>query len=231
MIKGRVWPIGLFGTVVVPLFMAGCSFGGTDYSHIEGYAEVVRAQKLYSELDSGHFYVQNNTTEEKTCEFTFKYREDGQLTYMYMASDEEGLYLEFHNGSEINLKQNGQEEWSFVPQGDENYYSYSKENKHPFTTEGVISMNAYAVMEGTAEKDGDGEKIRFQYNAEAFADSFEGMGNIKSFESTVWLNEEGYCWRLDQKGVFEKDGGENVYDYSMFIDEMNEVEKVERTEG
>ena len=231
MIKTKAWVKGVLGAAALSSVISGCSFGAVDYSYIEGYDQVVNAQRLYAELDSGHFFMQNNTTEEKTGEFTFKYREDGQLAYMYMAADENGIYLEFHNGSEINLKENGAEEWSFIAQGDEKYYSYSRENKHPFTTEGVISMNAFAVTDSLAEKDGDGEKIQFKYNVAAFAESFEGMGTIKSFESTVWINGEGYCWRLDQKGVFQKDGKENVYDYSMFIDEMNEVEKVERVEG
>lgn len=231
MINRKTKVMGICGVFAVLMLMEGCSLGMADYSHIEGYAQVSKAQKLYSELDSGHFYMQNNTTKEKTGEFTFKYREDGQLAYMYMAADEDGMYLEFHNGSEINLRQNGDKEWSFIAQGDEKYYSYSKENKHPFTTEGVISMNAFAVTDSLAEKDGDGEKIQFKYNVAAFAESFEGMGIIKSFESTVWINSEGYCRRLDQKGVFQKDGKENIYDYSMFIDEMNEVEKVERVES
>lgn len=230
MINGKIKAMGLWGAACVLIATGGCSLGMPDYSYIDGYTEVANAQKLYAELDSGHFYMQDNTSGEKTGEFTFKYREDGQLMYMYMASDEEGLYLEFHNGSEINLKRTGRKDWSFVSRGDEDYYSYSRENKHPFTTEGVISMNAFAVTDSLAEKDGEGEKISFKYNVAAFEGSFEGMGSLRSFESTVWINGEGYCYRLDQKGVFEKDGGENVYDYSMFIDEMNEVEKVERVE-
>lgn len=230
MFKEKIKVLGLCGAVIASAAAGGCSLPGTDYSRIEGYAQAARAQKLYSELESCHFYMQNNATSEKTVEFTFKYRADGQLEYMYTASDEEGLYLEYHNGSELNRREVGQKEWSFISRGSDNYYSYSKENKHPFTTEGVISVNAYAVTDSSAEKDGDGEKISFKYDAAAFEGSFEGMGKIKSFESTVWINSEGYCYRLDQKGVFEKDGEENVYDYSMFIDMMNAVDRVERVE-
>lgn len=230
MFKRKVKVVGIWAAVAASVIMGGCSFGAADYSHIEGYAQVEKAQKLYSELDSGHFYMQDNATGKKTGEFTFKYREDGHLMYMYMASDESGLYSEFHNGSEINRKEGEGGKWSFIAQGDENYFFYSRDNKHPYACEGVISMNAFAITDSSVEKEGEGEKISFKYDPAALAGAFEGMGTLKSFESTIWLNDEGYCRRLDQKGVFDKDGGEIAYDYSMFIDMMNEVEKVERVD-
>lgn len=231
MLKRKVKILGICAAFAASAIMGGCSFGAADYSHIEGYEQVAKAQRLYSELDSGHFYMQNNATGEKTCEFTFKYREDGHLAYMYTASDESGLFSEFHNGSEINRKEGEEGDWSFIAQGSDDYYFYSRDNKHPYASEGVISMNAYAVTNGAVEKDGDGEKISFKYDPSALSGAFEGLGTLKSFESTIWLNGEGCCRRLDQKGVFDKDGEENVYDYSMFIDMMNSVEKVERSEG
>lgn len=215
------------GAVILVLVSASCNIS-SDYSGITGYEQVSKAQKLYAELESGHFYMQNNDTGEKTEEFTFRYREDGQLSYMYAANDGSGTYLEFHNGSEINTKTDKDADWSFISQGNENYYSYSKDNKHPYTTEGVISMNAFAVTEGKAEELSEGgEKISFSYNPSLLASAFSEIGKLESFTSAVWINEEGYCYRLDQVGKF--DGGK-VMDYSMFIDSMNEVEKVERTD-
>lgn len=226
MAKEKIRAIGSGAAAAALALLAGCSLTGGDYSRFEGYTQVSNAQKLYAELDSGHFYMQNNATGEKTVEFTFKYREDGQLTYMYTAADDDRAYSEYHNGSEINRKQEGQE-WSFLAQGDEEYYSYSKENKHPYTTEGVISMNGFAVTDSTVERVEGGEKVSFKYDVGYLSGSFADMGTLKSFESSVWLNEEGYCRRIDQMGIFDNDG-EKIYDYSMFIDMMNEVEEVER---
>lgn len=200
------------------------------YKSIEGYSDVKNAKKLYTDLDSGHFYMQDNSDGRVTEEFTFKYRADGRLTYSYMGSDGDSIYYEFHNGSEINHKNKGDSDWQFEAQGSENYYVYDRKNRHPYTDEGVISMNAYAVTDSTLEEVNGGKKITFYYNPDQFKESLSMLGELKSFECTVWLDSGGYCYRLDQKGVFDNDGTEEVSDYSMFIDGMNEIEEVVRPE-
>ena len=200
------------------------------YKSIEGYAEVKAAKELYVKLDSGHMYMQDNSDGRVTEEFTFKYREDGKLTYSYMGSDGDTVYYEFHNGSEINHKNKGDTEWQFEAQGSENYYVYDRKSRHPYTDEGVISMNAYAVKESSTEEANGGQKITFIYDPEQFKESLSMLGELKSFESTIWLDGDGYCYRLDQKGVFDNNGAEEVSDYSMFIDTMNKVENIIRPE-
>lgn len=215
----------LFSLFVI---LTGCLPGNADYSNIIGYPEVAEAKKLYEELDSGHFYMIDNTSGRITEEFTFKYRDDGQLTYLYKGTDGDNVYFEYHNGSEINYKKSVADEWKFVSKGDPDYYSYSRKDKHPYTVSGVISVNAYAVTESDVQDtENGGKKVSFKYNAEYLASSLSELGELKSFESSVWLNKDGYCYRLDQKGIFEKDG-EFISDFSMYIDMMNEVESVER---
>lgn len=232
MLKTRIKKIfSAFAPILVLMavtMLGACSFGENSYKDIEGYDDVQRAKKLYTELDSGHFYMQDNSTGKVTEEFTFRYREDGNLTYIYMGTERETIYYEFHNGSEINYKTNSDAEWSFTEQGNEKYFVYDRENRHPYTNEGVISMNAYAVTDSKVEKSADGKKITFYYNAELLADQLAELGEIQSFESSVWLDGDGYCYRLDQKGVFEKDGAEEVSDFSMFIDSMNELGELKR---
>lgn len=210
--------------------LSGCAFGDASYADIPGYAEITQAKKLYTELDSGHMYMQDNSSGEITEEFTFKYRGDGFLTYIYMGTDGEQTRYEFHNGSEINYKNSGDTEWNFLQQGNENYCVYDKKNKHPYTNEGVISMNAYAVKNSTVEDIKGGKKISLEYDETQFAESLSGLGELQSFDSVIWLNDEGYCYRLDQKGVFLNEGEQSVSDYSMFIDSMNEVGELIRPE-
>lgn len=210
--------------------LGACSFENGAYKNIEGYSDVQKAKKLYTDLDSGHFYMQDNSTAQVTEEFTFRYREDGNLTYIYMGTESDKVYYEFHNGSEINYKTNTDTEWSFTAQGNEQYFVYDRKNRHPYTNEGVISLNAYAVTDSKTEENENGKKITFYYNAELLADQLAELGEIKSFESSIWLNNDGYCYRLDQKGVFQKDGAEEVSDFSMFIDSMNELGELKRPE-
>ena len=207
---------------------AGCSFGNTAYLNIAGYPEAANAKTLYAQLDSGHIRVVDNQTGDVTEEFTFLYRSDGNLMYNYMGSDGNEIYYEFHNGSEINYRSDTDTEWSYMDQSDEQYFVYTRSNQHPYTAEGMISVNAYAITDSEVEAADGGVKITFRYDASQLAASLAEVGTLDSFESTLWLNEEGYCYRLDQRAVF--DGGESVSDYSMYIDSMNELTELVRPE-
>lgn len=211
---------------LVIIFSAGCA-GTAGYS-FDGYEDAVNAKSLYASLDSAHFYMRDNSTGTVTEEFSFMYREDGNMVYSYMGTDGETVYYEFHNGSEINYKNAGDESWSFVEQGDENYYVYSKSNKHPYASESVIALNADAITDSSVEKIDGGEKITFCYNADKLASALSQMGELQSFESSLWLNSDGFCFRLDQKALFLDNGEEFVSDFSMFIDQMNEIAQLER---
>ena len=208
--------------------VAGCSFSDSAYYNILGYAEAANAKALHSQLDSGHIRMVDNSTGNITMEFTFMYRSDGNLMYSYMGSEDDVKYYEYHNGSEINSCYEGEEEWEFIESGGEDYYVYTKSNRHPYTSEGLISVNAYAITESKAEEVEDGVKITFYYDVSQLAELLEDMGELDSFESSLWLNKEGYCYRLDQLAEF--DGGETVSDFSMYIDRMNEVTELTRPE-
>ena len=208
--------------------VSGCSFGDSAYYNILGYAEAANAKTLHSQLDSGHISVIDNSTGELTEEFTFMYRSDGNLMYSYMGNDGETVRWEFHNGSEINYRESGDTEWSYIEPGSEEYFVYTETNRHPYTAEGVIAVNAYAITDSKAEEADGGRKITFYYDASRLADTLSDIGVLDSFESTLWLDGEGYCYRLDQLAVF--DGGELVSDFSMFIDMMNEVTELSRPE-
>lgn len=221
----------IFAALLIIAAVSGCSFGSGNaaYYSIAGYAEAEQARKLYASLDSGHFYTVDNATGETTEEFTFMYRSDGCLMYSRMGAVEGETYYEFHNGSEKNYRYGGDEEWSFVQQGDEDYYVYTRDDPHPYTAEGVISVNAFAITDSKVEETEGGLKITFRYDASLLAATLADVGALDSFGSILWLNEEGYCWRLDQVAVF--DGGELISDYSMFIDRMNEITELTRPDS
>lgn len=204
-----------------------CGCMNNSYNSIEGYSEVNNAKKLYTGLDSGHFYMQNNTTGQKTEEFTFMYNYSGNLVYSHIATDGEDIYYEYCNGAELSYKHKNDGSWTLRTYGDDDFIIYTRKNKHPYTDEGVISVNAYAISGSVVETSGEGKKVTFTYNPSALAESLAELGELKSFESTLWLNNEGYCCRLDQRAVFEN-GGESVSDYSLFIDNMNGISEISK---
>lgn len=209
----------------------GCSPESAAYKSIDGYEEAANAKKLYAALDSGHLTTVDNSTGNTTMEFSFMYRPDGNLMYSSMSSEGDQVLYEFHNGSEINRREGGSTDWTFILQGEEDYYVYTRDDPHPYTTEGVISVNAYALTDSKVEDAEDGgKKITFYYDPAQLASALAELGELQSFESTIWLNSEGYCFRLDQKAVFDNGGKEEVSDFSMYIDQMNEITHLSRPE-
>ena len=210
-----------------------CGCVNNSYSNIEGYSDVNNAKRLFSELNSGHFYMQDNTTGQKTEEFTFMYNQNGNLVYSHTATDGDDIYYEYCNGAELSYKHKNDKDWSLLTYGDENFTIYTRENKHPYTDGGVISVNAYAITSSVVETNSEGKKVTFTYDPSALASSLASLGDLKSFESSLWLNNDGYCYRLDQKAVFKnaENDGESVSDYSLFIDNMNGVEEVSKPEA
>lgn len=208
--------------------LAGCM--NTNYSNIEGYSYVSEAKELYSGLSSAHFYIRDNTSGQITEDFTFMYNAGGSLAYSHTATDGEDVYYEYCNGAELSAKHGKDGNWTLFTYGDEEFHSYTREKKHPYTDGSVISVNAYAITGSAAEETDGGRKISFSYDPKALAGSLSELGELKSFESTIWLNNEGYCFRLDQKAVFENNG-EQISDYSLFIENMNDVTEIVKPEG
>ncbi|MBD5080673.1 MAG: hypothetical protein HDT44_02790 [Ruminococcaceae bacterium] len=208
-----------------------CGCMNNNYNNIEGYPDVSNAKKLFSELDSGHFYMQDNTTGQKTEEFTFMYNQNGNLVYSHTATDGDDVYYEYCNGAELSYKHKNDKEWSLLTYGDDEFTIYTRKNKHPYTDGGVISVNAYAITDSTVTENANGKKITFIYAPSALAASLMSLGDLKSFESSLWLNNDGYCYRLDQRAVFKGEEEESVRDYSLFIDSMNSVEEISKPEA
>lgn len=219
---GKIKPIILIAACLC--FFCGCI--NNSYGNIVGYSDVQKAKELYAQLNSGHFCMQDNTSGLKTEDFIFRYNDNGNLTYAHTATNGDDVYYEYHNGAELSFKHKNEEQWSLKSYGDDDFNVYTREKKHPYTDEGVISVNAYAVTDSKVEEENGVKKITFFYNPEALKDSLSELGELRSFESVLWLNNEGYCYRLDQKAVFDKDGKEEISDYSLFIDSMNNVEEV-----
>ena len=219
-------------TIVCALALSGCSLFGADYSGIAGYSQVETARDLYTALDSGRLTIVDNSSGEITQDFVFKYEGD-VLTYSYVVVDENEIYCEYHNGSEINYTTDKDEAWTALDATSEQYFVKSKTDRHPLTDRTAISINADSIVSGTVSEQADGGfVITYDYDIEklaSYATALETVGTLTGFATALEIDGEGYCTALTQTATFiDADGNELAVDYTMTITQMNSVESVTR---
>ena len=218
--------------IVCVLTFSGCSMFSADYSNIVAYDKIETARDLYTALDSGRLTIVDNSSGAITQDFIFKYEGD-VLTYSYVVVDENEIYYEFHNGSEINYTTDHDTEWTALDATSEQYYVKTRTDRHPLTDRTAISINADSIVSGTVTENADGGiTVTYDYDIDklaSYATALESVGTLTGFTTSVEINGEGYCTALTQTGTFiGADGNELAVDYTMTITEMNEVAKVTR---
>jgi len=218
----------IVAAAAVCLFLlSGCS---ADYSHIEGYDEIIKARELYSALNAAHLTVTDNQSGTLTQELTFIYDSSDRLCYNYFGTDGKTEYYEYHNGSEYSYYENG--EWKTLTQGDEKYRVYSKTSKLSMTDAGMIFVKPQSITASTVKETDDGKLIEVEYDASALNSSMSSqlglVGTLKSFKVTYSIDSRGYCTQMQQTGTAELNGKESDIDYILAIDKINDISSVEK---
>lgn len=211
--------------IIVCFNLCGCK-KTVDYT---GKADIEKARSLHTELESAKITMTDDITGEVIQEIEYLFIGEA-MTYMYMGKEGETTYYEYNNGTELNfIKLPEETEWRFTSKGNEDYYSYSKASRHYFA-DGAQLFAVYptAISDTSVNEDGDGKRYVYTYDTAALKDyvAFEGMGDITSFTMTYNLNSEGFCTEFTNAYVMD----EINYSYTVEISEMNEIDKIERTE-
>ncbi len=219
----------LFFSLLAAVLFTACK---ADYSHIEGYDDIVKARELYSELFSAHLTVTDKQTDTLTQELTFIYNSQN-LSYSYFGTDGKTEYNEYYNDTQYSYTSDGK--WLTIKSGEENYPVYSKSSRMSMTDEGMIFLKGESVTEATVTNTDGGKTVKFVYDAAALNASMANqlglVGELKSFEVIYTLDKDGYCTSMEQIGVAEKDDAESKVDYLLEIDLMNDVGEIEKPEG
>lgn len=212
--------------IIVCLILCGCS-GTPDYT---GKADIEKARRLHTELESSRVTVTDRISGEVMQEIEYKYAGE-VMTYMYTGRADGVTYYEYNNGTELNMITIPEEtEWSFIAKGDENFYSYSRSAPHYFAN-GELLFATYptAISDASVVQREDGGKTyAYMYDAEELEklSSFGNMGDITEFIMSYELDNNGYCKEISNS--YTCDG--EKYDFVIEISELNGIEEIIRTE-
>lgn len=207
----------------------GCAGG----SKFDGCDEINAAKKLYENVDSGHVTVVDNITGLITQDFTFMYDDSDVLNYSYRGTDGDVIFYEYGNGSEINYCYATDNQWSVIIQGSDEFYNYTRTNRHAFTSQSVISLNESSITGTTVKDNSDGGKtVTVQYDVAKLntnsGSQMDAIGSFANFNAEITLNGDGYVVELHQWGEVVGDGANTDLDYTTTFTELNQVTEVTR---
>lgn len=214
------------------LLLGGCS---ADYSHIEGYDDIVNARGLYALLNGAELTVTDAESGMVTQKLSFAYDIQDRLSYSYFGTDGETTLYEYHNGSEYCYFDEG--EWKTVTEGGDNYRLYTRTSKMSMTTEGMIFLKAESITDSKVTNIENGKIIEIQYDHKALNSSMKNqlglVGELLSFKVIYTLDSEGYLTKMEQIGTASQDAQQSAVtniNYVLEIYNMNDMGTIEKPE-
>ncbi len=217
----------LLAFIAVSAALVGCV---APSEPVPGEELVLAARKWYRSLDSARVYVDNAKTGDHEQIFVYKYDEKDIMTYSYIGTGE-GIHLaQYNNGREQFTDDNGTV--TALDASDIRFTAYSRDVPYPMADEGLIIFYKKAIIpEKSFSKeeqwfDGTGIHVRHVYDP-AKLGQYDGEGELKSFSVDYYFSDDGSLVSFTENTGIELDGSTSEYFYSVFIDDCNEVERVE----
>lgn len=214
------------GAILVAL--CGCSFQPIEY---DGKEELEKARSLHTALESATVTLTGGTDGDNEYVQQISYRFEGDvMQYIFHASGkddngESAEYYEFNNGTEIDFVTLPDDtEWQYYAKGDENFYSYTRSNRH-YYADGTQLFSIFEKAISSTERDGN--TITFLYDDYQLTnyDAFYGM-DISDFAMIYTFDDNGQCVEFANRYTLD---GEEYY-YNVAITEMNSVNEIVRPE-
>lgn len=206
--------------LITSLF-SSCSSG------MEGFDEIKKARELYAGLSSAYVTVTELETNEVIQQFAFRFEGD-LLTYYYMGKNGKDIYYEYHNGIMLSYGSFGDDGWTEVNTGAENYYSFNKTKRHPNADRGMIFFEPQSIVSTKVQTWKGALQVDCRYDVEKLGktvkEQFTDYGELTDFTVKVVINNDGYAERVQQEAVI--DG--KIMNYQIDIKNMNNVPEIER---
>lgn len=209
----------LLALVVLCLTACGSSF--------EGEALVVSARERYAGLESAYVKVTDSVTSEITQAFTFRYEGD-LLTYLYVATDGETVYAEYHNGYQLHYRYTEDKDWTILSGSDPNYTTYTKANKHPMADRRLFFYEPQSINSSKVVSMNEAHQVTLGYDvarlSKTVAEQLSLIGELSKFSTILLINTDGYPEAMQQTGTLD---GE-YFSYEIRIESMNKIPVIEK---
>ena len=131
------------------IMLSGCSAELPD-----GYREFTAAREKYETLDSAKVTMRDLDSGEQVMEFSFYISANDEMVLSYTGTWGGVTQQAYSDGAEFFYKESGDDKWTVIGSGDENYiYNvYNRKYRYPYAEGRMFFLAAEAVKDAAVSK-------------------------------------------------------------------------------
>lgn len=187
---------------------------------------IENARKSYEKLNSATVVVTDLDSGELLQTFSFNYKENGDMVYLYEGILGDEKYIEYNNAEALFTKKNGE-----VTKQDKNskdFKKFTKKEPHPDATGELILFKKRYVQEAKLTNYESGKVLVHKYDAKKLGKFDESVGEIKDFTVTYNFDNEDNLISFIETTVLENNNETNTKSFKVEITEKNQIVSIEK---
>ncbi len=205
------------------LVLTGCR-----EKNIVGEELVNKAREDYGKLDSAEVVITDMKTGEVTQTFSFNYKDDGTMVYLYNGYIDGKPYIEYNDGESLYIKNNGEITTSNSKSRD--FKKFTRKKPHPDASKEFILLVKDSIDEASSKITESGKQITYVYNADKFRKVYRQLGEIKAFSVIYNFDKDGKFLNFIDTCVIEENGNDVEKAFKVEITEKNQILRIDKPE-
>lgn len=213
----------IFATILLisVLALAGCQ-----KKPIIGEELVNKAREEYAKLDSAAVVITDMKTGEVTQTFSFNYKDDETMVYLYNGFIDGKKYVEYNDGKSLYIENNGDITVSNDKSRD--FKKFTRKRPHPDASEEFMLMIKGSIQESSMITTEEGKQVTHIYNPKKFHKVNSSLGKIKAFSVVYNFDNEGNFVNFIDTCVIEEDGQDVTKAFKAEVTEKNQIIQIDK---
>lgn len=197
----------------------------------EGCRQFTAARESYEQLDSAKVTMTDLDTGEQVMEFSFYFTGNDEMVLSYYGCWGGEVQQAYSDGAEFFYKDSGDEKWSVISSGDENYiYNiYNRKYRYPYAEGRVFFLAAEAVAEAQVISDEGGTQITYIYDPDKLNQATmpgveENISDFSALTTIMKIGADGIVDSFTEMGTVTTVSGDTVtLNMEITVGSANEV--------
>ncbi len=209
--------------IISILVLTGCR-----EKNVVGEELVNKAREDYAKLDSAAVVITDIKTGDITQTFSFNYKDDGTMVYLYNGYIDGKPYIEYNDGESLYIENNGKITTSNNKSRD--FKKFTRKKPHPDASEEFMLLVKDSIDEASTKITDSGKQVTYIYNAKKFRKVNRQLGNVKAFSIVYNFNKDGNLINFIDICVIEEDGKDIEKAFKVEITEKNQILRIDKPE-
>ncbi len=209
--------------IISILVLTGCR-----EKNVVGEELVNKAREDYAKLDSAAVVITDMKSGDITQTFSFNYKDDGTMVYLYNGYIDGKPYIEYNDGESLYIENNGKITTSNNKSRD--FKKFTRKKPHPDASEEFMLLVKDSIDEASTKITESGKQVTYIYNAKKFRKVNRQLGNVKAFSIVYNFNKDGNLINFIDICIIEEDGKDIEKAFKIEITEKNQILRIDKPE-